>query len=269
MIDARELSVIKIGGNEADDPAYLSAFAKYLHLMDGPKVIVHGGGKAVSAMQESLGFPPRFVEGQRYTDAETLKVVEMTLCGSANKRLVRALLKSEHKALGISGMDAAILVCDVVPELGLVGQPFKVQTDALDALLNGGFLPVIAPLGLGTDGEALNVNADFAAAAIARAMKAREMVLLTNVAGIVVGGQVVSELAVDDVRDAIADGIIYGGMIPKVSAALQVAEQGVRVRICDLAGILNGGTTIHAISSCARTRAFNPREQGYTADLQA
>jgi acetylglutamate kinase len=242
-----EIVVIKIGGNEAEDPAYLADLALELRAISAPKLIVHGGGKTISSMQKALGQEPKFVDGQRYTDEAGLGVAEMVLCGTANKRLVRALVAAGHNALGISGMDAKILQCTEADEsLGLVGKPQTVNARALLTLIEAGFLPVVAPLGLLPDGASANINADLAAAAIATHIHAAELIFLTNVVGIRIGSTIATRLESIQVRAAMLDGEITGGMVPKVLAALSAAEQNIPVRICDLDGMLTGGTTIYA-----------------------
>jgi len=239
-------NVIKIGGNEAEDPAFLARLAKVLAAQDEPPVIVHGGGKTINGILEKLGIQPKFENGQRVTDEKTMEVVEMVLCGTANKRLVRALLDAGVKAMGISGMDSGILKVTVAdPALGRVGKPAQVNTQPLIDLAKMGYLPVVAPLGLGPDGLSYNVNADLAAAAVAVALKARQLTFLTNVPGVKINGDVAATMTVAEVLKAIADGQITGGMIPKVQSALDAVAAGMQsVKISNLDTFGDGGTVI-------------------------
>lgn len=240
--------LIKIGGNEIDDPAFLAGLPAVVAGMAAPVVIVHGGGKEISALQQQMGITPRYVDGVRITDAASLAVVEMVLCGVVNKRLVRILVNGGVDALGMSGIDRGIV--RAVPmhhaehEMGFTGSVSAVNSAALRELLAAGVTPVIAPICLGTE-SSFNVNADHVAGAVAVAIGARRAVFLTNVPGVLVGGQPVPRLTAAEAHGLIADGTIFGGMIPKVQTALQALERGVpEAVITNLAGIRSGGGTV-------------------------
>ena len=240
--------LIKIGGNEIDDPAFLAGLPAVVAGMAAPVVIVHGGGKEISALQQQMGITPRYVDGIRITDAASLAVVEMVLCGVVNKRLVRILVNGGVDALGMSGVDRGIV--RAVPmqhaehEMGFTGNVSAVNGAALRELLAAGVTPVIAPICLGAE-SSYNVNADHVAGAVAVAIGAGRAVFLTNVPGVLVDGQPVPRLTAAEAHDLIADGTIFGGMIPKVQTALQALERGVpEAVITNLAGIHSGGGTV-------------------------
>lgn len=240
--------LIKIGGNEIDDPAFLDGLAPVIRGMTVPVVIVHGGGKEISALQQQMGIQPRYVDGVRITDAPSLAVVEMVLCGVVNKRLVRVLVNGGVDALGMSGVDRGLVraVPMTHPEhdMGFTGRPVEVNAAALRHLLEGGVTPVIAPICLG-ETSSLNVNADHVAGAIAGAIQAGRVVFLTNVPGVLVDGEPVNHLTASKAQDLIADGTIFGGMIPKVQTALQALTSGVpEAVITNLAGLRSGGGTV-------------------------
>lgn len=243
--------VLKIGGNDIDDPAFLRALAAYVAGLETPVVIVHGGGKEIGVLQQRMGVEPRWVDGLRVTDEETLAVVEMVLCGRVNKRLVRQLLAAGVDAEGLSGTDRGLLrACKLVSErgdLGRVGRVTAVRGQVLLEMLARGVVPVVAPLALGDDGEPFNVNADHAAAAIAQAIDAAEIVFLTNVRAVLVDGIPQPSLSQRQAEQLIADGTIFGGMIPKVQTALHAVELGVpRAVITDLDGLRHqAGTVFH------------------------
>lgn len=241
-------AVIKVGGNELDDSTFLAGLTRVLALMRERPVIVHGGGKELTALQKRLGLEARFVDGLRVTDEEGLAVAEMVLRGRANLRLVSALCSAGIPALGLSGVDAGLVTVErfVHPagDLGYVGRPVAVAAERLRAVLAAGFLPVLAPISLGADGHTYNVNADQVAAAVATALDAERLIFLTNVPGVLLDGRRVPRLTTAEVEARIADGAISGGMVPKVRAALEVLDRGVRhAVITDLAGleILSGG----------------------------
>lgn len=242
--------VIKIGGNELDQPGFMDEFAAImadLHRQQ-PCLVVHGGGKAINQLLEKLLITPVYNHGQRVTDAQTLEVVEMVLSGSINKALTYAFLQTGIMAMGLSGVDLGLL--QVKPwnaTMGRVGRVVGVRSDLLAAWLSQGLLPVISPISAGPDGR-YNVNADHAAGAIAGALKASGVVFLTNVPGVIVNGTVPAELDHRQVQDLIASGTISGGMLPKVQAALDALDQGVpRATITNLIGLRQGsGTTLLA-----------------------
>ena len=229
------MRVIKVGGRSQNDPALPGAVAA--GCAQGERLcLVHGGGDEVSALQRRMGYEPRFVHGRRVTTPEELAIVRMVLSGTINKRLVAALADAGVAAAGVSGEDGGLLCCNVFGDgsLGAVGTPAGVHTGLLDALLDGGFVPVVSPLGrLAGQGGGCNVNGDDAAAAIAAALGADELLLVADVPGVLdERGARLPLLGVDDATALIASGIATGGMIAKLQAALRCLEQGVaRVRI--------------------------------------
>ncbi|MBI2795481.1 MAG: acetylglutamate kinase [Gemmatimonadetes bacterium] len=234
------MRVIKIGGRVQGDRALPLALVAAWRSAPGTIVVVHGGGDEVSALQRQLGSAPRFVGGRRVTTAADLEVVRMVLSGTVNKRLVAQLQGAS--AVGLSGEDAGLLEANVVdPALGRVGRPLRVNPGVLTALLGALFLPVVSPLareaGIAA-GTALNVNGDDAAAAIAAALRAEELLLLADVAGVLDGGVPVRALDPDGARALIARGIAVGGMAAKLEAACVAIARGVsRVRIGGLSAI--------------------------------
>ena len=239
--------VIKLGGNEAEDPAFLARLAIKLGEQSERPVIVHGGGKSINKVLESMGVEPKYhpTLGQRITDEVTMDVVEMVLGGPANKRLVRALGANGLDAQGLSGEDRGGLIKSEIlnPELGQVGKPISVNAEGIRDMTRLGVIPVIAPISMGPEGKPLNVNADWAATAVAAGLGSKELTFLTNVPGVMLNGEVVPTMTVAEVRAAIASGEISGGMIPKVEAALNALEAGVEsVRISNLDTFESGGT---------------------------
>ena len=225
--------VIKLGGHAMGSDAAMDAFARDVVLMQQVgvnPVIVHGGGPMINAMLDKLAITSEFVDGKRVTDTATVEVVEMVLSGVVNKRIVQAINNQGGRAVGLSGKDANLMTCDIAnPALGLVGQPRDIDTTILTHLATGGMIPVIAPLGAGDQGETLNVNGDTAAGAIAAALRADRLLLLTDVSGVKdAGGDVVTELTPDQISTLTNDGVIAGGMIPKTQTALDAISGGVR-----------------------------------------
>ena len=225
--------VIKFGGHAMGDDAAMERFARDIVLMKQTNVdpvIVHGGGPMINAMLEKLGVKSEFVDGKRVTDAATMEVVEMVLSGSVNKRIVAAINAQGGKAVGLSGKDANLIICEAANKaLGLVGKPVDVDPSVINAFQSTDFIPVVAPIGAGRNGETFNINGDTAAGAIAAALNADRLLLLTDVAGVKdADGDVVTELTPDAVRQLTDEGIIAGGMIPKTETALQAIEGGVR-----------------------------------------
>jgi acetylglutamate kinase len=236
--------VVKIGGRAQSDPALPGAIAAAWATSPGSLVVVHGGGDEVSALQRAFGTTPTFVGGRRVTSAEDIELLRMALSGSANKRLVSALVSRGVAAVGLSGEDAALLTAAPLDpdRLGCVGDPRRVNVAFLRHLLGGGYLPVVSPLSCGeaaTGGStALNVNGDDAAATLAAALEADELLLVADVAGVLIDGCVVPELAPPNVGRLIADGTAGGGMAAKLEAALAALASGVaRVRIGDVSAI--------------------------------
>ncbi|NDV13612.1 acetylglutamate kinase [Crenobacter caeni] len=261
--------VVKYGGNAMTDASLQHAFLKDVAALaaEGWRlVVVHGGGPQIDAMLGRLGLDGRFVNGLRVTDETTMAVVQLVLAGAVGPDLVAGLQRAGARAFGVSGVDGGLLGArkrwgegpNGRPlDLGRVGEVVRVDTDVLATLLDAGYLPVVAPFALAEDGAPCNVNADFAAAAIARALGADALLMLTNTAGVLDrDGVVLAELDGEAVASLIAAGTIGGGMLPKVEAALATARQGVGyVRIVDgrVAGALTaavregrGGTAIRA-----------------------
>jgi acetylglutamate kinase len=246
--------VIKIGGRPQADPALGAALAESWNRDNGGLVLVHGGGDEVTALQAALGGSTKFVDGRRVTGEKDIEIVRMGLSGSANKRLVASLVQNGINAVGLSGEDAALI--SAIPmdadKLGFVGAPSKINVAFLQYLLTGGYLPVISPVsrdGSGTMGSALNVNGDDAAAAIAVAIKASELILVADVEGVLSDGAVIGELSADTARLLVENGTIVGGMQAKLQAGLSAIAGGVsRVRISDIAAITDPrrGTSLRA-----------------------
>ncbi|MFN7003304.1 MAG: acetylglutamate kinase [Roseinatronobacter sp.] len=230
---AGAIVVIKFGGHAMGDAEEMASFARDVVLMRQVgvnPVIVHGGGPMINEMLKKLEIKSDFVRGKRVTDAATMEVVEMVLSGSVNKRIVQAIQDEGGRAVGLSGKDGGMVTCvPDDPELGLVGRPVDVNPDLLHHLFTGGFIPVIAPLGMGREGETYNINGDTAAGAIASALKADRLLLLTDVSGVKdANGDVVTQLSPAHVRNLTEAGVIAGGMIPKTETALTAIEGGVR-----------------------------------------
>ena len=248
MSEMTGIRVIKVGGNELDSVAFCEGLARALSRAGGHIVVVHGGGRAISAQQASLGLPVVKVAGLRVTDAAALAVVVGVLCGNTNKMLVAALASKGVNAVGLCGVDGGILQCKQLHhpagDLGFVGAVERVNAYLLNVLLDSGFTPVLASVGAGEAGTLYNVNADVAAAAIAIALQAEKLEFLTDVAGIVKGQRVQTRLNILEVEQLVSDGVIRDGMLPKVQAALEAVRASVCVRIVDLAGLESGAGTI-------------------------
>ena len=251
--------VIKIGGRPQLDPALPAALALAQRAAPGSLVVVHGGGDEVSTLQRMYGIEARFAGGRRVTSALDLEIIRMALSGSANKRLVSALLDAGVAALGLSGEDGALLTADPLDpaRYGHVGTPSAVNIVLLQHLLSAGYLPVLSPVSRSTDsssGATLNVNGDDAAAAIAAALGADELLLVSDVAGVLLRDQPVSVLGPEDAQRLIDDGTAHGGMAAKLQAALAALDGGVqRVRISDIAAIadVHRGTVLTRVGSMA------------------
>ena len=225
--------VIKMGGNAMGDDAAMAGFARDVALMSqvGVRpVVVHGGGPMINDLLAKLGIESSFVGGKRVTDRATIEVVEMVLAGGVNKRIVQAINMQGGRAVGLTGKDANMIVCDPAdPALGFVGEPVEVTPDVLHQMHEAGIIPVVAPLGTGREGETYNINGDTAAGAVAAAMKADRLLLLTDVEGVKdAAGDVVTALTADQVEAMTKDGTIAGGMIPKTQTALSALRGGVR-----------------------------------------
>ena len=225
--------VIKLGGHAMGSDEAMDEFARDVVLMQMVgihPVVVHGGGPMINAMLEKLQIKSEFVNGKRVTDEATVEVVEMVLSGRVNKRIVQAINRQGGKAVGLSGKDADLMICDQTnPDLGFVGTPSEMNPQVLHDLFAKGTIPVIAPLGGGREGETFNINGDTAAGAVAASLNADRLLLLTDVAGVKnAAGEVITELKAQQIRDLTADGVIAGGMIPKTETALNAIEGGVR-----------------------------------------
>ena len=226
--------VVKFGGNAMGDDAAMAEFARDLVLMRQVglnPVVVHGGGPMINEMLSKLGIKSEFVRGKRVTDKATVEVVEMILSGLVNKRIVQAINDQGGRAVGISGKDDDLMVCVADdPELGFVGKPVEMNVQVLRDLYGAGIIPVVAPVATGmADNETFNVNGDTAAGAIAGALQADRLLLLTDVSGVKnAEGVVMTQITPDEIRQMTADGVIAGGMIPKTETALAALDQGVR-----------------------------------------
>ena len=226
--------VVKFGGNAMGDADAMAEFARDIVLMKQVgmnPVVVHGGGPMINEMLDKLGIKSEFIRGKRVTDQATVEVVEMVLTGLVNKRIVQAIMDEGGRAVGLSGKDDDLMVAEADdPELGFVGRPVEMNVQVLRDLYTAGIIPVVAPVATGMDMlETFNVNGDTAAGAIAGALKADRLLLLTDVPGVKdASGEVVTQLNPDQIRAMIADGTIAGGMIPKVETALKAIEDGVR-----------------------------------------
>lgn len=228
--------VIKLGGHAMGSDEAMDEFARDVVLMRQVgvnPVIVHGGGPMINAMLEKLQIKSEFVNGKRVTDAATMDVVEMVLSGLVNKRIVQAINAQGGRAIGLSGKDAGLITCiQTDPDLGFVGTPNKVNPAVLRDLTEKEYIPVIAPLGSGLNGETFNINGDTAAGAIAAALMADRLLLLTDVAGVKnASGEVLTDLTAAQIKQMTEEGIIAGGMIPKTETALGALAGGVRAAV--------------------------------------
>ena len=242
---AGQTFVIKYGGHAMGDPGLARDFAEDVVLLKAVgihPVVVHGGGPQIGAMLKRLGVESRFVDGLRVTDKETADIAEMVLAGSINKQIVGWIGDAGGKALGLSGKDAGLVLAEKVRrteadklqgierhvDLGFVGEPVAVDATILRSLSDQGFIPVIAPVARGGDGETYNINADTMAGAIAAAIGAARFFLLTDVAGVLdKSGELLTDLHPRDVAALRADGTITGGMIPKIETCVAAVGQGV------------------------------------------
>jgi len=236
--------VVKYGGNAMTDPELESSFARDIVLLKTVginPVVVHGGGPQVDDLLKQLGRVSDRIDGMRVTDEPTMEVVEMVLGGSVNKSIVSLINKNGGRAIGLTGKDGNLIRAQKLYldkkgedgqihhiDLGLVGEVVSIKTDVLDLFMQGDFIPVIAPLGVDEEGNTYNINADLVAGKVAEALKAEKLVLLTNIPGVMdANKQVLTGLTTQDVDHLIDTGVIYGGMIPKVSCALEAVKNGV------------------------------------------
>lgn len=233
--------VIKVGGRAQADPALAGAIASSVNSGDA-LCLVHGGGNEVSALQRRLGMEPKFLGGRRVTSVEDMEVVRMVLSGTTNKRLVAQLISAGVRAVGISGEDAGLFRAHVTDaKMGRVGGQVDVDVSIIAHLLAGAYVPVVSPLARDADdaaGGGLNVNGDDAAAALAGAIGATDLVLVADVPGVLDGGETISVLDLDGARQLVERGVATGGMTAKLEAAVHALTCGVTcVRIADIAGI--------------------------------
>jgi acetylglutamate kinase len=245
--------VVKYGGHAMGDPAAARDFAEDIVLLRAVginPVVVHGGGPQIGAMLKKLGVESTFVDGLRVTDKETAQVAEMVLSGAINKELVGWIAQAGGRAIGVSGKDGGLVTATKVSrttrdpdsnieqavDLGFVGEPAQVDTTLIDTAVAAGMIPVIAPIGAGSDGETYNINADTMAGAIAAALGAARLFLLTDVAGVLdKSGALMTDLSPAQIERLKADGTISGGMIPKLETCVHAVEAG-----CEAAVVLDG-----------------------------
>ena len=240
--------VLKLGGNEIDQPAFLTGLCAAVAEIGTAGVIVHGGGKEIAAALARHGLDFEFVDGMRATSPAAMAVVEQVLSGAVNKRLVAQLNAASVAALGLSGVDLHLLQTQPLRpdgrDLGRVGEIVRVRGEVLRTLLAQGWLPVISPVSVDqTDLQPTNVNADHAARAVAAALVADELIFVSNVPGVLIDSAVVPQLTAEDSAAHIASGAISGGMVPKVRSALDALADVAAVRITDLAGLRAGTGT--------------------------
>jgi acetylglutamate kinase len=237
--------VVKFGGNAMVDPTLHESFARDIVLMKlvgmNP-VVVHGGGPQIGSLLEKLGIRSEFVDGLRVTDSETMDVVEMVLGGSVNKEIVASINRAGGRAIGITGKDGRLIRArrisatrqtpgadaPEIVDIGQVGEVRQIDREILDVILRSDFIPVIAPIGVDEEGNTYNINADLVAGTLAQVMGAEKLMLLTNVAGLMdAGGNVLTGLSTGRVDELIADGTVHGGMLPKITCALDAVKSGV------------------------------------------
>jgi acetylglutamate kinase len=241
--------VVKYGGHAMGEESLAESFGADIALLKQVginPVVVHGGGPQINAMLKRLAIKSTFVDGLRVTDEPMVEVVEMVLAGTVNKQVVTLINRAGALAVGISGKDGGLIRARKLTrtridpdshieehlDLGLVGEPESVDVRVLHALTGAGLIPVIAPVGWGEHGETYNINADSAAAAIAGALGAKRLLMLTDVPGVLdAHGQLIPELSIPQVHQAIADGVITGGMIPKVENCVEAVQHGVRAAV--------------------------------------
>lgn len=237
--------VVKYGGNAMVDPELQDSFARdvvLLKLVGVNPIVVHGGGPQIGKLLEKLNIQTEFVDGMRVTDSETMDVVEMVLGASVNKEIVSSINRNGGKAIGVTGKDGQLirakklsvtrtspdLLAPEIIDIGHVGEVEKIDTEVLSMIIDSNFIPVIAPIGVGADGSTYNINADLVAGKIAEVLQAEKLMLLTNVEGLMdKEGRVLTGLSTREVDALIADGTVYGGMLPKIRCALDAVNSGV------------------------------------------
>ncbi|MBK8015710.1 MAG: acetylglutamate kinase [Betaproteobacteria bacterium] len=241
--------VVKYGGNAMTDPALKESFARdvvLLKLVGMNPVVVHGGGPQIDEVLKRVGKQGQFIQGMRVTDEETMDIVEMVLGGSVNKEIVNLINRHGGKAVGLTGQDGSFIRArkllmpnkdkpEELLDIGQVGQIVSIDPSIIAFLDTGDFIPVIAPIGVGEEGESYNINADVVAGKLAEILKAEKLILLTNTPGVLDrDGNLLTGLTPKQIDDLFADGTLYGGMLPKISSALDAARSGVRsVHIID------------------------------------
>jgi len=241
--------VVKYGGNAMTDPALQKSFAHdvvLLKLVGMNPVVVHGGGPQIEALLKRIGKKGEFVQGMRVTDAETMDVVEMVLGGAVNKDIVTLINQAGGRAVGLTGQDGAFIRAKKLMlydkkkpkealDIGQVGEIDSIDPQVISVLEAGGFIPVVAPIGVGAKGESFNINADLVAGKLAEILKAEKLVLLTNTPGVLdKDGKLLTGLTAKQIDALFADGTLSGGMLPKISSALDAARSGVKsVHIID------------------------------------
>lgn len=251
--------VIKYGGNAMTEDNLIHSFARDVVLLKEVglnPVVVHGGGPQIGQLLERLNIESRFVDGMRVTDAETMDVVEMVLGGLVNKSIVNLINGAGGKAIGLTGKDnaqirarqltvqrkSADMTASEIIDIGHVGEVEHVSTDLIEMLSEADYIPVIAPIGVDAEGHSYNINADLVAGRVAEALNAEKLMLLTNVAGLMnEQGEVMTGLTTEQVDQLIEDGVIYGGMLPKIRCALEAVKNGVN------SSVIVDGRVEHAI----------------------
>ena len=256
---ANKVIVVKFGGNAMGKKEYVNSFAKDIVLLQQVgmlPVVVHGGGPQIADMLSKLQIKTEFINGLRKTDAATIDVVEMVLSGVTNKSIVSAIANSGAKSVGISGKDGNLITAkrlikidnnsdsnvEKAIDLGYVGEPEKIDPQVIHALINEKMIPVIAPVGIGTDGLTYNINADTAAGSISAAMKASRMIMLTDVTGVLdQNGKLIQELTIIEAQELIKNKIVVGGMIPKIKTCIDAVLGGAE------ASVIMDGTMPHSL----------------------
>lgn len=248
--------LVKIGGNVLSNEFSKDFFAKsiaFLHFVGIKTLIVHGGGPEITTLMEKLGMKPTFKNGYRVTDEQTMEVVEMVL-NKINKDLVATLNLSGVKAIGICGKDVNFLIAEKdmqYGDIGYVGKVKRINEDLMKWLFEAGYVPVIAPIGVGEDGTTYNLNADVAAAQIAIALKVEMIIFMTDVDGVMKGGQLVSQLDVEQALKLIQEGVVKAGMVPKLSCAVEAVKNNVKS-----ARIINGNDPTALLATLFASRPF-------------
>ena len=238
--------VIKYGGNAMVDDQLKNGFARDVVLMKSVgmnPVVVHGGGPQIGDLLSRMGKESKFIEGMRVTDSETMDIVEMVLGGQVNKEIVNLINRNGGSAVGLTGKDGDLIhakrllfkradpemEAPEIIDIGHVGEVESIDTSVIDMLVQGNFIPVIAPIGVGRDGQSYNINADLVAGKMAEILVAEKLIMLTNAAGLLNGdGDVLTGLSIADVNKLINSGVIHSGMLPKIHAALDAVNSGVK-----------------------------------------